>query len=287
MASHTEILRLYDAAGNWMHDRFALRFDHTEPESTLLLARHPHLFPWASLVAYWLVLYFLPKLLAKSPDRKLTVIMSLWNGFLSCLSLVIFIGVTVPYIRDILTRGLFDTFCDPNQHHYDGAALKLFWGYIFAFTKFFELFDTVFLIIRKPRGTLTFLHWYHHSTVLLFTWYCTLYRFVPGFIFMSINAGVHTFMYFYYFLTGLGYHPSWAMILTVAQIAQMMIGIVANSTWMYLYKSGINCMCDAPEIMMWSCIVLYGSYFLLFVQFFVERYVLGKRKEKTKEKKVD
>jgi len=26
-------------------------------------------------------------------------------------------------------------------------------------------------------------------------------------------------MYFYYFLTGLGYRPSWAMILTIAQVS--------------------------------------------------------------------
>jgi len=266
------------AAIDWLNENCATRMDNLQQGggSTMLLATYPHSLPFGSLLAYWVTIYFLPKILANSPERKLTFIMSLWNGFLFLISFVIFLGVGIPYLEDIRTRGLFDVFCDPNQTHYSVASLKLFWSYLFAFTKYLELFDTVFLIIRKPRQPLSFLHWYHHSTVLLFTWYCEYYRFVPGFIFMLVNALVHTFMYFYYFLTGLGYRPSWAMALTIAQIVQMVIGIITNTYWMYLYKSGTNCACDAPEIMMWSCIVLYGSYLLLFVKFFVERYLFKK-----------
>jgi len=62
----------------------------------------------------------------------------------------------------------------------------------------------------------------------------------------------------------------------------MVLGIITNAYWMYLYKTGHYCPCDAPEIMMWSCIVLYGSYLFLFLKFFFERYLFTKSEPKKK-----
>lgn len=37
----------------------------------------------------------------------------------------------------------------------------------------------------------------------------------------ALNATVHSFMYFYYFLTSRGYRPSWNLLLTLGQIIQV------------------------------------------------------------------
>ena len=86
-------------------------------------------------------------------------------------------------------------------------------------------------------------------------------------------------MYFYYFLTELGYKPSWAIIITIIQISQMVIGIVLNVIWAQNYFSEKSCTCKAPETMLGAAVAMYASYLFLFVKFFVGRY-FGSSKSK-------
>lgn len=44
-----------------------------------------------------------------------------------------------------------------------------FYAYAFVLSKVPELGDTIFIVLRKQP--LIFLHWYHHITVLLYSWY--------------------------------------------------------------------------------------------------------------------
>jgi hypothetical protein len=40
---------------------------------------------------------------------------------------------------------------------------------IFCISKVPELIDTLFIVLRKQK--LIFLHWFHHATVLIYSWY--------------------------------------------------------------------------------------------------------------------
>lgn len=55
---------------------------------------------------------------------------------------------------------------------YRGASVLLYWSYIFALSKYAELLDTLFLILRNPDRPVMFLHWY--SCVLLIDRYVYL-----------------------------------------------------------------------------------------------------------------
>jgi elongation of very long chain fatty acids protein 6 len=94
----------------------------------------------------------------------------------------------------------------------------MFWTTVFTLSKYIELFDTVLLILKNPEKKLPFLHWWHHLTVLLFSWYAGSNRMSSGFTFAFMNSFVHTFMYFYYYLTFIGSKPSWGIYLTILQV---------------------------------------------------------------------
>merc|ERR1711916_336173 len=104
-----------------------------------------------------------------------------------------------------------------------------FWALVFCLSKYFELFDTFFLIIRNPTRKVPKLQWWHHITVLLFTWYASHFQLSVGYVFVIINATIHTFMYYYYAMMAVGVRPSWAFFLTMGQIFQMVLGITLNT----------------------------------------------------------
>ena len=115
------------AAYEWFEANYATRMDNLQSgTSTMILATHPHSFPFGSLILYWITILVLPRLLKNSPERKLTVIMSLWNGFLFIFSFIIFLGVGIPYFNDIRERGFFDVFCDTTQVCFSIPPLYVF-----------------------------------------------------------------------------------------------------------------------------------------------------------------
>uniref|UniRef100_A0A8C8S5B9 Elongation of very long chain fatty acids protein n=1 Tax=Pelusios castaneus TaxID=367368 RepID=A0A8C8S5B9_9SAUR len=93
----------------------------------------------------------------------------------------------------------------------------------FFFSKVIELLDTVFFILRKKTEQVTFLHVYHHGT-MLFNWWAGV-KYVPGgqaFFIGMLNSFVHIFMYSYYGLASLGPQMQrylwWKRYLTILQL---------------------------------------------------------------------
>lgn len=103
---------------------------------------------------------------------------------------------------------------------YYGGVNFLVW--LFYVSKYYELLDTVILLLKgKPSS---FLQTFHHSGSIISLWTMTVTR-IPGmWIFTFLNSFIHTIMYIYYTLTCLGHQPSWKRMLTSMQITQFFIG---------------------------------------------------------------
>jgi len=119
-----------------------------------------------------------------------------------------FYGLCVCLFRNIYVHGISHTTCYTDCISNDHKHLAI-WGWLFAMSKIIEFGDTAFIVLRKKP--LPFLHWYHHVTVCIFTWYALTP--VPSALsqwFGSMNYAVHTLMYTYYALRSSGYKfPHW------------------------------------------------------------------------------
>ena len=85
--------------------------------------------------------------------------------------------------------------------------------------------------------------------------------------------------------------PKWLnpMIITAAQISQMIVGVASTAMANYLFffkldPSKDTCFMSTENNM--AALVMYGSYLMLFVQFFFGRYFMRSKKP-VSSKKVD
>ncbi|KAI8520950.1 Elongation of very long chain fatty acids protein 6 [Branchiostoma belcheri] len=165
-------------------------------------------------------------------------------------------------------RGFQFSVCDSRFYH---EPVLDFWAFYFTYSKLPELGDTAFIVLRKQK--LIFLHWYHHITVLLYAWYSYKDTLAAGRWFYCMNFTVHALMYTYYAIRAAGYRVprSYAMVITIAQTTQMVMGCVVNYTTYAALESGDACDSTYDNIV-WSSI-MYFSYFLLFAHFFYDAYM--------------
>jgi GNS1/SUR4 family len=102
-----------------------------------------------------------------------------------------------------------------------------------------------------------------------------------GYVFAIMNCAVHTLMYFYYFLTSLRFRPTWGRYLTLMQLSQMVVGIAVPFVWSFYHYSGYACPCQDIPAFFISSVIIYGSYFVLFLCFYLQRWGNGQQSKDT------
>ena len=173
--------------------------------------------PGGSVIIYLMTVFSLQKYMKNKKAFDLRRALVLWSGTLATFSVIGAIN-TVPERLDVLwANGWSYSLC--TTIHYTGPVA--YWSHLFVLSKVYELGDTIFIVLRKQK--LTLLHWYHHVTVLLYTWYSyaeyvTLCRY-----FIVMNYSVHAVMYSYYTLKCLKIQVprAGAMCVTIMQILQV------------------------------------------------------------------
>lgn len=200
----------------------------------------------------------------------------LWNVALATFSIIGCLSVVPNLLDRLLTRGLLNSCCRTDALRDSRLGL---WALLFSLSKLFELGDTCFIILRK--SPLSFLHWYHHITVFVYTWYGLAYGSAIGHWFSSMNFTVHSVMYTYYAVKALGYYvPSRvALMITIMQISQMFGGLTVT-LYAYFAKQGGE-PCEIYNGVVYVGLAIYSSYAILFIHFFVNRYCYSSKPKKT------
>uniref|UniRef100_A0A182RA83 Elongation of very long chain fatty acids protein n=1 Tax=Anopheles funestus TaxID=62324 RepID=A0A182RA83_ANOFN len=151
-------------------------------------------------------------------------------------------------------------------------------AWIYLMLKIVELLDTVFFVLRKKQNQVSFLHVYHHTIMVLFTWFYLKY--IPGTqaAFIGVlNSFVHVFMYTYYLIAALGPQDEqqkrlwdkkylfWKRHLTTLQLLQFGI--------MLCYFVLINSMqCQVPRALTYFFVSNITIFLFLFIDFYRKAY---------------
>lgn len=250
--------------------------------------------PLAAFV-YLLFCYFGKRWMKDRPAYDLRTPLKYWNLVLAIFSFIGMIRIVPQLAILIWNWGFESSVVGPPVYAYGHGSAGL-WTLLFIYSKFFELLDTVFIILRKRP--LSFLHWYHHATVLLYTWDAYTWEQPAGIYFVAMNYSVHAVMYFYYFLAAQLQRPlSWGIFVTIAQISQMFVGVgVTMVSTYYAFSYPYKPMWRAEQLsdplshghyitvknLYWACL-MYSTYFYLFAEYFVKRYVKGREAKAQKE----
>lgn len=234
-------------------------------------------YPIAAVIIYGVVIYSGQRWMKERQAFSWKFAMGAWNLLLCVFSFGCMVRV-IPHMMHNLAMGEpRDILCTSPEKTYGYGSTGL-WITLFVLSKFAELIDTVFIVAHKKP--LMVLHWYHHMSVLVWSWYAFVTRTPSSVIFLSMNASVHTLMYGYYFLMTMKIKPAWlkAKVITIVQLVQMGIGLIATTVSTYYDQTQTEDKpCDIRPGSLLPCYAMYASYFVLFLHFFTGRYTQKKR----------
>lgn len=242
-------------------------------EEQPVLEPHGMTIAYIATVVYLIGVFGGQALMKNRQEFKLKWVLRIWNLFLALFSFGVVWFSMIPIWTSVFQRGVYWALSMSGSYtEYPWKGPPLFWMWLFALSKIFEMGDTLWLVLRKRP--VPFIHYYHHTSVLLYTWYAAICLAPIGWLFGTINALVHTIMYTYYFLSSCGYKPAWGRHVTRIQLIQMVIGITIAGAWDYYYLAGYEMPLKYPlhTNLVWSGVVMYGSYFVLFLHLYINRF---------------
>uniref|UniRef100_A0A8C2CQ52 Elongation of very long chain fatty acids protein n=1 Tax=Cyprinus carpio TaxID=7962 RepID=A0A8C2CQ52_CYPCA len=182
-------------------------------------------------LCYLGIIWIGPKLMKHKEPMNIKAVLIVYN-FAN-------VGLSIYMFHEFLVTSWLANYsylCQPVDYSSSPLGMRMasvcWW---FFFSKVIELSDTVFFILRKKNSQLTFLHVYHHGT-MIFNWWAGV-KFVAGgqsFFIGLLNTFVHIVMYSYYGLAALGPHMQkylwWKRYLTSLQLVSTHHTLVICST---------------------------------------------------------
>ncbi|NXA69002.1 ELOV6 protein, partial [Mohoua ochrocephala] len=200
--------------------------------------------------------------------------LTLWSFSLTLFSFIAACRVWKQMAFLLLTKGFKQSVC--SQSFFTHPVSKL-WIYLFVLSKFVELGDTLFIVLRKKK--LIFVHWYHHLVTMIVCWLA--YKDMAAGLGWNaaLNLSIHCLTYGYYTVTAMGIKvpTSIAMFVTTSQMVQM-TGFVIMNVFIAFWKDDKLCQMKLPLFFLSSG--LYITLLALFFNFFIKTYLSSTRKSK-------
>lgn len=207
-----------------------------------------------------------PRLMKNRPAFNLRKLMIVYNF------LMVYVSIHLFYKLGI--HGWFGKYnyrCQPVDYSdSDDAVGMMTYAYLYYLSKFIELADTLFFVLRKKDSHVSTLHVIHHGIMPMSVWWGA--KFTPGghsTFFAFINSFVHILMYFYYALAAIGPQMNkflwWKKYMTLVQMVQFIMIFVHS--FQLLFRQ-----CDYPRGFMWWIGFHAVLFWFLFYDFFYNSY---------------
>ncbi|NXA93773.1 ELOV6 protein, partial [Melanocharis versteri] len=200
--------------------------------------------------------------------------LALWSFSLTLFSFIAACRIWKQMAFLLLTQGLKRSVC--SQSFYVHPVTKL-WMYLFSLSKLVEMGDTLFIVLRKKK--LIFLHWYHHLSTMITSWYSYKIMAIGVGWNAAVNLVIHSVMYFYYTVTAMGIRvpSSITMLITTSQIVQL-LGFLTMNIAVLFWRDDKHCEVTWPHFFI--SLSVYTSFLALFSNYFLKTYLSSTRKSK-------
>jgi elongation of very long chain fatty acids protein 6 len=230
--------------------------------------------PLLAVAVYLVAIPSLQRLVARRGRFDVKDFAFWWNAGLSLFSWCGVAACVPVLLGSLAEHGLYFTTCAPAAWY--GGGINGLFVMLFVYSKLPELVDTVLLALGgKP---VIALQWWHHTTVLLYSWHSYSTRIATGAWFACMNYSVHSIMYGYFAVTATKHRRlvvPYAMYITLLQLLQMLVGIFVTVKAVLYQAAGEECHVNRTNSVLG--LLMYASYFVLFFKLFVDNYfVKGK-----------
>ncbi|KAL5033000.1 hypothetical protein RTP6_001025 [Batrachochytrium dendrobatidis] len=218
----------------------------------------------AAWIGYFCTIGILRIYMYGRDPMKLNTVTAYHNMFLCVISLAMFVAGAFGTYHRAMSRGIDEIFCSNDP---DGMrGLLPFTLYMYYLSKFIELFDTIILILKKKP--VIFLHWYHHSIVMLMVWSWLQYDVAFATQGMIANTLIHVFMYYYYYSSSLGRNVWYKKYITTGQIIQFTLSFILSIPYIYF---SLQKNCSGWNAFIFS-MTINASFLALFINFYHSAY---------------
>lgn len=236
------------------------------------------------LLGYYLIVWIGPKLMRNRKPFELQTFMVIYNSLLVVLSAYMVVEIIYSsYLIGYFSTGnplcakykYSEAYKDPKEMRLANVL------YIYFISKIFEFMDTFLMILRKKDNQVSFLHVYHHSSILFIWWIVMSY--MPGgqsWFSSSMNCLVHVVMYAYYALAAIPSMRSklwWKKYITKFQLTQFVLILMHTLNTAYIG-------CDFPVFGIQLLTLYMISMLVLFGNFYIKSYIQN-RKRNVQQKK--